>query len=303
MQKILITGACGFIGRHLCRKLVQYNLFIIALDIRVDKSFLQEFSKCHDFYFLNECVTKTKVIERYKPDYVIHLASLAGVRNSLNNPSDYVQTNINGMINLLEQCKNIKLERFIYASSSSVYGNQLTPFKEDSCVSNQQSQYACTKRSCELMAQCYENLYNIQTVGLRFFTVYGPGGRIDMAPYKFMYNIMNGIPITLYGDGSSSRDYTYISDIITGIVKMIVVKKLNYNIYNLGSGQSIKLKDFVQLCEKITNKKAKILNMSLQNGDVMHTLSNCDRAKQDIKYIPKIKLKEGLTNLYNDLLS
>lgn len=302
MQKILITGACGFIGKHLCRELVKYNLFIIALDNRVDKHFLYEFSRCHDFYFVNECVTKTNVIKIYKPDYVIHLAGKAGVRGSLNNPINYVRNNVDGMVNLLEQCKTSEVKKFIYASSSSVYGNKSLPFKETDSVDNQISPYACTKRTCELMAKCYENLYGIKTIGLRFFTVYGPDGRKDMAPYRFMFNIMNGIPITVYGNGETSRDYTYIDDIINGLIKILTTKNSSYNIYNLGSCKSTKLGDFIKLCEKITGKKAKILKMKMQKGDVYHTLSDCDRANKDFKYKSVTTIEDGLTKLYESLL-
>lgn len=282
MQKILITGACGFIGRYLCRELVKYDLFIIAVDKKCDKDFIFEFSKCHDFYFLNECLTKSNAIKFYKPDYVIHLA----------NSKDNIE-NLKSTLNLLEQCSEYKVKKFIYGSDASVYGNQTVPFKEYEVGSCQINESGCTKRSIELFAQYYQKTYGFQTIGLRFFTVYGTN---DSLLSQYMCNIIDGKPIVT---NKSEKDYIFISDAINAIVKIITTKNLRSNVYNIGSEKSVDIMDIIKQCEILCKNKAKLLI----SYDFEKTLADCTFAKRDLKYKCKTTLENGLKIIYNNLLN
>jgi UDP-glucuronate 4-epimerase len=322
-MKILITGCNGFIGSHLCETLLRLNniklgpIQILGIDNMnnyYDTSkklknlqHIQLTAKHHNndsFIFMQEDIRNTKCIIEWKPNIVIHLAAMAGVRYSIQNPSLYTDININGFINIIEQCRLIGC-RLIYASSSSVYGlNTKVPFNEDDPIKKCNSPYAASKLSKEIFANMYSQLYNIETIGLRFFTVYGPRGRPDMAPYKFITKIMNGEIIDKYGDGNSMRDYTYISDIVSGIISCITVKlKNNSEIYNLGNENPISLNEFIETCEKVTGKKAIINYMNNQDGDVPITYANISKAKEELEYSPKVKILEGLTYVYNSLVN
>ena len=310
---ILVTGCAGFIGSHLCEKLLQdMNNTVIGVDIINDYYDVNQkmdniniLKKYNNFTFEKQDIVTSKVINSVKPNIVIHLAALAGVRNSISNPTSYIRNNIEGHTNLLEQSVNNKVDLFIYASSSSVYGNNSTvPYKEDDTINNLNSPYALTKHTCENISKLYSDLYNISTIGLRFFTVYGPRGRPDMAPYKFLYKLINNEKIDKYGDGTSYRDYTYIDDIINGILGAIKNKNnVKNEIYNLGNSTTYSLNKFIEICEEVTQKKANINYMEDQKGDVKKTYSDINKAKYDLDYNPKINLKIGMTNMYNWLIN
>ena len=306
-MKILVTGCAGFIGSHLCEFLLKNNLFdeVIGLDnldpyydVNKKRINLKILNKYDKFKFLQEDILNTQSIEKYKPEIICHLASLAGVRNSLENPKNYCKVNIEGMINLLEQARIYKPKNFVFASSSSVYGtNKKVPFEETDNIDNINSPYAASKKSMEVYGKLYNQLYNLDIIGLRFFTVYGPRGRPDMAPYKFMNAIKNDLEITKYGKGDSFRDYTYVSDIVQGIVGAINSKKGGFEVYNLGNGNPITLNEFISTCEKVSGKKGKIKEIENQQGDVPGTYACIKKAKTDLGYNPKVKLDEGLKNV------
>ena len=307
-MKILVTGCAGFIGSHLTEYLLQQNFEVVGIDnvndyydIKQKMINLKILSNYKNFYFCKDDIVTTNIIDKIKPDKICHLAAMAGVRNSIEYPKDYVKTNIEGFINLLEQAVKNKVSNFVYASSSSVYGlNKKVPFSEEDDVVLCNSPYAASKRSMEVFANTYNQLYGLPLIGLRFFTVYGPWGRPDMAPYKFLNSIIKGKSIDKYGDGNSMRDYTYISDIVEGIVSALLTNKSKGSeILNLGNSYPISLNQFIETCEKITGKKAVINQIENQLGDVPVTYANIDKAKKEFNYQPKVKLEEGLTNTYN----
>ena len=308
---ILLTGCCGFIGSHMAEKLLSENHNVIGIDNMNDYyntnlkeknlSILQKYKK---FTFSQEDIRDTKIIEEFKPDMVCHLASMAGVRYSIENPTVYFDVNVNGFINILEQCVKVNIKKIVYASSSSVYGlNKKLPFSEDDLISTCNSPYACSKLTMEQLAKTYYQLYNLSSVGLRFFTVYGPRGRPDMAIYKFLRAIDKGEELTKYGDGKSSRDYTFVSDIVDGVYKSLNRKELDYQIYNLGNSNTITLNEFIEQCEKVVGKKANIKQLKNQSGDVPHTYADISKAKRDLNFYPKVKLEEGLRRTFMSLIS
>ena len=305
-MNIIITGVAGFIGSHLAEKLLILNHNIIGIDnlnnyysIKQKNNNLEILNKYDNFIFIKEDITNSKCINKYNPNIVIHLASMAGVRFSIEDPILYAHTNILSQINLLQQCINTNI-KFIYASSSSVYGlNNTNTFNETDIINKCNSPYATSKYCMEQYSKLYRQNYNINSIGLRFFTVYGPRGRPDMAPFKFLYSIHNNLPITKYGDGNSSRDYTYIDDIVDGIVKLIITKDASNEIYNLGNNRPIKLNDFIDICSNVVNKSPIIKKLDNQNGDVPYTCANIKLAHDDFDYTPKITLKQGLLNTFN----
>lgn len=261
---------------------------------------------------LNEREKLFELFENEKFDYVIHLAAQAGVRYSIENPYAYIDSNIYGFMNILEACRKFPIKHLIYASSSSVYGsNKKVPFSESDNVDHPISLYAATKKSNELMAHTYSSLYNIPTTGLRFFTVYGPWGRPDMAYYSFTKNILEGKPINVFNQGDLQRDFTYIDDIIEGIVKLLDKSPIEnsdwdrensdpstsfapYNIFNIGNNQPVNLMDFIRILEELLNKKAEINFMPMQDGDVYITYADISRLSKFIGFTPSTKIKEGL---------
>lgn len=322
-MKIIVTGCNGFIGSHLCEALLKINdiklgpIKILGIDNMNDYydpskkmknlQHIQSIARNYDydnFMFMQQDIRNTKCISEWKPDIVIHLAAMAGVRYSTQNPTLYSDVNINGFINIIEQCRLVGC-RLIYASSSSVYGlNTKVPFNEEDTIKKCNSPYAASKLSKEIFAKMYSQLYNIETIGLRFFTVYGPRGRPDMAPYKFITKIMNEESIDKYGDGNSMRDYTYISDIVSGIISCITVKLKNKSeIYNLGNENPVSLNEFIETCEKVTGKKAIINYTENQQGDVPVTYADISKAKEELGYCPKVKILEGLSYVYNSLVN
>lgn len=306
-MKILVTGCCGFIGSHTCEKLLQLNYEVAGIDImndyydvKIKEKNLQILLQYSNFKFYKEDICDTKKISEFKPDKVCHLASMAGVRGSIKNPSLYERINIGGFINILEECVKNNVKQLVFASSSSVYGlNKKLPFKEDDRIDTCNSQYACSKISMEIFAKTYNQLYKLNAIALRFFTVYGPRGRPDMAPYKFIHNIYNGLKIEKYGDGTTSRDYTYIDDIVNGIINALQNnEKKSFEIYNLGNSKPVTLNDFIKICEEVVNKKAIINQKDLQLGDVIHTYACIEKAKSHLNYEPKTELKEGLYKMF-----
>ena len=302
-MKVLVTGCCGFIGSYVSLNLLKNNYQVIGVDIMNDyydinikemnKNILSEYE---NFHFYKEDVIDSDIIERVKPDKVCHLASMAGVRYSIENPILYVKNNIEAFVNLLDQSVKNNVKNFVYASSSSVYGlNEKVPFCESDVVNSCNSPYAASKRSMEIFANTYNQLYSLPLIGLRFFTVYGPRGRPDMAPYKFLDSILNDKRFKKYGDGSSLRDYTYIDDIVDGIISALDNKNnLSCEIFNLGNSKPVSLNSFIECCEEVTGKKAKYDIIENQLGDVPLTYADIEKSRKLLNYSPKVSLREGL---------
>ena len=309
---ILITGAAGFIGMHISKKLLQGGFRVIGLDnlnayydVSLKHDRINSLSKYPNFNFakgdLLDCTFIKQIFDEFSPNIILHLAAQAGVRYSIDNPRTYIDSNIVGFFNILESCRRNGVGNLIFASSSSVYGNRdNVPFRVSDCTDYPVSLYAATKKSNELMAYTYSHLYDIQTVGLRFFTVYGPWGRPDMAYFKFADRIMKNEPIQLFNYGKMLRDFTYIDDIVDGI-KLIIDKlvsketvRTKYKIYNIGFGKSQSLEHFVDVLEDALNKKAIREYLPMQPGDVEQTYADTSDMKTDFGFAPKISLTEGL---------
>lgn len=306
-MKILVTGCCGFIGSHTCEFLLKKEIEVIGIDnindyydIKLKEENLEILQKYPNFSFSREDICSTDKISLLKPDKVCHLASMAGVRYSIQNPSLYEKVNVGGFIHILEECIKNNVKQLVFASSSSVYGlNKKVPFSETDRIETCNSPYACSKLAMEIFAKTYHQLYGLKSIGLRFFTVYGPRGRPDMAPYKFMKAIMEEKEFEKFGDGSTSRDYTYVSDIVDGIWGALENKKeREYEIYNLGNNHPILLNEFIETCEKVVGKKALFKVKEIQLGDVPHTYADIDKAKKDLGYDPKVGLRDGLKNIF-----
>ncbi|VVB53034.1 L-arabinose 1-dehydrogenase (NAD(P)(+)) [uncultured archaeon] len=302
---ILVTGAAGFIGSHTTEKLLNVGHEIVGIDDLNDyydpkqkQENLNILSKNKKFTFIKADIRDAKTTEetfkKHKPTAVIHLAARAGVRPSLLDPALYMDVNVKGTVHLLEAARKNDVKTFIFGSSSSVYGaNTKTPFSEKDPVEQPISPYAATKRAGELLTKTYHNLYNLNTTSLRFFTVYGPRGRPDMAVYTFTKNLLEKKPITVYGDGTSSRDYTYVSDVVDGIISALN-KSYPDEIFNLGESQTVTLNKLIQTIEKETNKKAIIERKPLQPGDVTTTYADLTHSKQKLGYNPQVKIEEGI---------
>lgn len=306
-MKILVTGCAGFIGSHVAERLLKEGHNIVGIDnlneyydTKQKINNLNILKTYENFTFEKEDIVTTKIIDLIKPDKVCHLASMAGVRYSIENPNIYVDVNIGGFINLIEQAVNNNVSNFVYASSSSVYGlNKSVPFSESDKIVSCNSPYAASKRSMEIFANTYNQLYKIPLIGLRFFTVYGPRGRPDMAPYKFLNSIENRFQFEKYGDGSSMRDYTYIDDIVDGVIASLNSDNKNSEIINLGNSSPISLNKFIETCEKVTKKKASYKQINEQLGDVPITFADITKAEKLLNYKPKVSIEEGLTRTYN----
>ncbi len=301
----LVTGGAGFIGSHLCEALLERGHSIIALDNfddyydpAIKEKNVRNCLNYSDFHLVRGDILNPQQLEEVfsgqKPDMVIHLAARAGVRPSIMHPLLYQKVNIEGTVNVLETMKKHGVNKLILASSSSVYGNnEKIPYSETDNVDRAISPYAATKKACEVLAYTYYHLYNIETFCLRFFTVYGPRQRPEMAIHQFTRKIFSGLPVQLYGDGSTSRDYTYIEDIIHGILGCIDNLK-GYEILNLGESKTITLINLVRLIEKELNKKAIIEWLPLQPGDVIRTYADIEKARQLIRYCPKTAIEDGI---------
>ena len=306
-MKILVTGCAGFIGSHVCEFLLKRGDAVLGIDninsyYDVNKKLenLKVLKKYKNFEFRKENICDTNSISEWKPEKICHLASMAGVRYSLQHPRLYAKTNIEAFIHILEEARKNDVKQIVYASSSSVYGlNKKVPFSEDDPIKTCNSPYACSKMAMELFAKTYHQLYQLNLIGLRLFTVYGPRGRPDMAPYKFLKAISEEKTFQKYGDGASSRDYTYIDDIVSGVIAALDNKKhIKCEVYNLGNSSPISLNEFIGLCEKVVGKKANYEQIGNQLGDVPHTYADISKAKRDLDYEPKVGLEDGLKIAY-----
>ena len=310
-MKILVTGAAGFIGFHLCEKLLEEKHQILGIDninnyydVNLKKSRLKNLLKKKNFKFKKIDISDTNFVKKIYPiaknfKIIIHLAAQAGVRYSITHPYKYIESNVKAQISILELAKKINsFEHLIYASSSSVYGaNKKIPFSTNDRVDNPVSLYGASKRAGELITQSYSRMFSINCTGLRFFSVYGPWGRPDMAAYIFTKNIFQNKTLDLFNFGRMERDFTFVNDIISGITPLIKIKKRKSNmhkIYNLGNNKPQKLLKMVSLLEMLCKRKAKINKKRIQLGDVRHTYASIKESKKDLKFKPKTNLKDGL---------
>ncbi|MFP4118182.1 MAG: SDR family NAD(P)-dependent oxidoreductase [Candidatus Woesearchaeota archaeon] len=306
MRQVLVTGAAGFIGSHVCDALLEKGYKVIAVDV-FDDTYYSEAMKRenishllgHDrFTFYEEDITDAESINRLvseeDPDTVIHLAARAGVRPSIENPSGHIKANVDGTGVLLEQCARYGIRHFIFASSSSVYGNtKEIPFKEDADISRPISQYAATKVAGEALCYTYHHLYDMDISCLRFFTVYGPRGRPDMAIAKWTDKIYAEEPIELYGSGKLKRDFTHISDIVSGVISAMENVE-GFRIYNLGNSEPVIISELVGIIEHNLGKKARIILKGKQPGDVDLTCADITRAGKELGYNPKMPIEKGV---------
>ena len=328
MTPIIVTGSAGFIGFHLSKKLLENGYEVIGIDNLNDYydlnlklarvKLLEKISKEKKVKFilekisLQDCTKLSDIFENYKPRIVYNLAAQAGVRYSLENPNSYIQSNIVGFGNILECCRSIKVDNLIYASSSSVYGgNKVMPFKEEQIVDHPVSLYAVTKKSNELMAHSYSHLFNLPVIGLRFFTVYGPWGRPDMALFIFTKNIIEGKPINIFNHGNMLRDFTFIDDIVESLylLKNKPAKSENnfdflnpnpgsswapHKIFNIGNSNPIKLMDYIYEIERAIGKKAIKEYLPMQPGDVKATSADTSKLENWINFKPNTSIKDGV---------
>jgi len=307
-MKILVTGAAGFIGSHLCDALVKehevfgLDNFFDFYDPKIKWNNINEILKNDNFRIFESDICDlsglNKIFSECRFDLVIHLAAMAGVRPSIENPKLYTEVNINGTVNLLEECRKNNIKNFIFASSSSVYGNnKKVPFSEDDPVDLPISPYASTKKACELICHTFHHLYDISLLCLRFFTVYGPRQRPDLAIHKFTRLMLAGKPIPVFGDGATQRDYTYIDDIIDGVLKAIdyVQTGNHYEIFNLGESQTIALSYMIKTLEQVLDLKAKKEQFPLQPGDVNITFADISKSKKILGYNPQTKFDDGIS--------
>ncbi|QAA81310.1 NAD-dependent epimerase/dehydratase family protein [Aequorivita sp. H23M31] len=326
-MKILVTGAAGFIGYHLCEHLISLGHTVVGLDnindyydvglkfARLQKLGIPEkeiqynklvVSGLHDIQFqfiklnLEDQENLPSLFENMEFGIVCNLAAQAGVRYSIEQPMKYVESNIVGFVNLLECVRHKEIKKFVYASSSSVYGmNEKIPFSVNDNVDCPISMYAATKKSNELMAHTYSHLFGIETIGLRFFTVYGPWGRPDMAMFLFTDAILNDKPIKVFNEGNLSRDFTYIDDIVEGITATLIDKSLNtqlYKLYNIGNGNPVKLMDFIEAIERSTGKAAIKEMHPMQPGDVEKTWADTESLNKDYNYMLNTPIQKGVAS-------
>ena len=319
-MKVLVTGAAGFIGFHLTLALIEKGFEVIGIDnlndyyeprlkqLRLNK--IREHTKSEKFRFLKLDISDRSSMEylfdKNQFDMVVNLAAQAGVRYSIDNPYAYVDSNLVGFVNILEGCRNNKIKHLVYASSSSVYGmNVKQPFSTNDRVDYPISLYAATKKSNELMAHTYSHLYNLPTTGLRFFTVYGPYGRPDMAYYKFTKKIMNGEPIDVYNNGIMKRDFTYIDDIVDGIMNTLdsIPSSCHsnesnsappYRIFNIGNNKPVSLREFITSIENACEKKAIENLLPMQPGDVPTTFADVDDLISAVGFKPSTPIQDGI---------
>ncbi len=325
MNKIIVTGSAGFIGFSLCVKLLERGENIIGVDNHnnyydpklKEERFVRLIKYPNYKHYRTDLSDKKEledIFKDHKPEKVVNLAAQAGVRYSIENPLAYISSNIVGFANILENCRHYNVKHLVYASTSSVYGaNTKMPFSEHDSVNHPLSIYAATKKSNELMAHSYSYLYKLPTTGLRFFTVYGPWGRPDMALFKFTKAIIEEKPIDLFNNGKHSRDFTYIDDIVEGVLKTLdnpasinvnwdgdnpdpSSSKAPWSVYNIGNSKPVKLMDYVDALEKALGKKAKFNFLPLQPGDVPDTYANVNSLKEKFNYKPSITVEDGVTN-------
>ena len=327
-ELVLVTGSAGFIGFHLSKALCQQGYPVVGIDnlndyydVSLKESRLSILQQTQGFTFQQVDLIDKKKIDKLFGDYqftsVVNLAAQAGVRYSITNPYPYLESNLHGFLNILEACRHHQTKHLIYASSSSVYGaNKKMPFSVHDNVDHPLSLYAATKKANELMAHTYSSLYGIPTTGLRFFTVYGPYGRPDMALFIFTKAILEGIPIDVYNQGKMRRDFTYIDDIVEGIVRLLPKPPSGdphwngnkpdpassfapYKIYNIGNNKPVDLLDFIETLEKALNKKAIKNFMPIQPGDVAETFADIDDLMRDVQFKPSTSIEVGIEKFVN----
>lgn len=310
-MKILVTGAAGFIGMYTVKRLLDMGHDVVGLD-NLNSYYnpalkdyrLAQLTPYPNFRFVKlDLADRDGMANLFKTEQferVIHLAAQAGVRYSIEAPFDYIDSNLVGMTTILEGCRHNKVQHLVYASSSSVYGmNDKIPFSEIDNVDQPVSLYAATKKANELMAHAYSKLYRIPTTGLRFFTVYGPAGRPDMAPWLFTEAILNNQPIKVFNHGKMQRDFTYIDDIVEGIVRIqdvIPATEIPYTLFNIGNNQPIELSRFISAIESATGKQAEKISLGMQPGDVERTYADTDRLEAAVGYKPKMDIETGMKN-------
>lgn len=308
----LVTGGAGFIGFHLSKRLLEQGSRVIGFDnmndyyeVSLKETRLEQLKEYDNYSFIKGDLADKEAVfslfERERPDIVINLAAQAGVRYSIENPDAYIQSNIVGFFHILEACRRFPTEHLVFASSSSVYGgNEKVPFSTEDKVDHPVSLYAATKKSNELMAYSYSKLYQFPVTGLRFFTVYGPFGRPDMACYKFASKIMKGEPIEIYNHGDMYRDFTYIDDIVTGVENILCnpperdKQGAAYKIYNIGNNKPEKLMDFVSALEECLGQEAEKKYLPMQPGDVYRTYADVTDLMRDFEFKPSTPMKVGM---------
>jgi UDP-glucuronate 4-epimerase len=326
-KKVLVTGSAGFVGHHLVRKLLDEGYSVVGIDninsyydvglkyaklplLGIKKDFIwpneEYYSEIYpDFKFchldIKDRYNLEKLFDKEKFDIVCNMAAQAGVQYSISDPHTYIANNIQGFINIIDACRIFKIEHFIYASSSSVYGNRDdVPFKESDNVDNPISLYAASKKSNELIAHTYSHLYNLKTTGLRFFTVYGPFGRPDMAPFIFVKSILENKTIKVFNDGNMERDFTYIDDIVEGMFKIFNSDAdYQYKIFNIGNSNPVNIKEFISVIESVLNKKAIIKYAPIREGDVVKTYADVSELKSMFGYTPSTTLIDGVSSFVN----
>lgn len=324
-MKVLVTGSAGFIGAALSQRLMARGDQVVGIDnlndyydVSLKEARLAQLTSNDNFTDVRADIADRGAVEELfaaeKPDRVVNLAAQAGVRYSIENPHSYVDTNLVGFANLLEGCRHHQVEHFVYASSSSVYGaNTNYPFSVHDNVDHPVSLYAASKKANELMAHTYSHLYQIPSTGLRFFTVYGPWGRPDMALFKFTKSILEGKPIDVFNYGNHKRDFTYIDDIVEGVIRVLdkvaepnpdwsgdapdsATSKAPYRIYNIGNNNTVELMRYIEVLEDCLGKKAEKNMLPLQPGDVPNTYANVDDLVRDMDYKPQTTIEEGIAN-------
>lgn len=325
----MVTGAAGFIGSYAVKALAAQGNEVVGLDninsyydvrlkydrlaetgieeTRIEEGAMVQSTRLPSYRFIKRDLTDreglARLFEAERFDVVVNLAAQAGVRYSIENPYAYIESNVVGFVNLLECCRHYPVKHLVYASSSSVYGlNEKIPYCETDKADTPVSLYAATKKSNELMAHAYSKLYHIPTTGVRFFTVYGPWGRPDMAPCLFMKAILNGEPIKVFNNGRMRRDFTYIDDIIEGLMKIIAhpsEKEIPFYLYNIGNSAPVELMDFISVIEKTAGKTAVKQMMGMQPGDVVCTYADTSRLEEDFGYKPATSIEDGIGKFYD----
>ena len=306
MTKILVTGGAGFIGSHTTQALLARGDEVICLDNFNDyydparkRKNVAPFEGQSRYQLYEGDIRDTKALEAIfaaeRPDKVIHIAAMANVRYSIQHPELYESVNVRGLMNTLEAARRHEVINFVFSSSSSVYGvDSPVPFREDAPCDRPLAPYPATKRAGELLCYSYHHLYDLPCTCLRFFTVYGPRGRPDMAPYLFTRWVFDGEPLKMFGDGTTYRDYTYIDDIVAGVVAALDAD-LPYEIINLGNSQTVMLRDFIEIVEELVGRKANVVQMPPQPGDVPRTCADVSKARRLLGYDPKTPFAEGMS--------
>jgi len=322
-MKVIVTGAAGFVGYHVAERLLNDGHTVLGIDnlndyyeVSLKDARLANLQKHSSFDFQQFSVEESDrllaLTQSFGPERFIHLAAQAGVRYSVTNPQVYIKSNIDGFLSVLEACRKTQQAHLVYASSSSVYGlNTKTPFRVDDHADHPASLYAATKRANELMAHCYSHLYNIPTTGLRFFTVYGPYGRPDMAPAIFTTAILNRKPIRVFNNGQMKRDFTFVADVVESVVRVMDVipspqeagengnlipgtSSAPYRVYNVGNGSPVNLMDFIGALETATNQTADLKMEEMQQGDVVMTYADTADLQRDINFAPRTHIQDGV---------